>query len=51
LYSTCSVFSAENEAQIQYIQQRYNLLLIRHQIIEGYQHKADTMFGALFKKI
>jgi 16S rRNA (cytosine967-C5)-methyltransferase len=49
LYSTCSVFTKENEgisaaipAGMENIEMKY---------LKGYDHKADTMFAALFRKI
>lgn len=49
LYITCSVFKEENEEQVLFIQQNFNLELIKSGIIEGYTTKADTMFAALFR--
>jgi 16S rRNA (cytosine967-C5)-methyltransferase len=49
LYITCSVFEAENEAMVAFIQSNSNLSLIEQQLIKGYAEKADTMFVALFK--
>jgi 16S rRNA (cytosine967-C5)-methyltransferase len=50
LYSTCSVFTAENEANIAFIQKQFQLTLIRQELFTGYAHHADTLFAALFKK-
>ncbi|MFN5333815.1 MAG: Fmu (Sun) domain-containing protein [Bacteroidota bacterium] len=50
LYSTCSVFSAENEKQVEFMIQHFELELIEMKIISGSECHADTMFGALLKK-
>lgn len=49
LYCTCSVFKAENEDQVSWIQQE-GLQLIQQELIEGYTQQADTLFVALFYK-
>ncbi len=49
LYITCSVFEAENEAMVAFIQANSKLILIEQQLIKGYAEKADTMFVALFQ--
>lgn len=49
LYSTCSVFRAENEVQAAFLESR-GFELLEQQIIEGYRQKADTMFAALLRK-
>ncbi|OYW79470.1 MAG: hypothetical protein B7Z27_05505, partial [Sphingobacteriia bacterium 32-37-4] len=52
LYITCSVFEAENEAIIPFIESSFPFMkLIEQSAIKGYDVKADTMFAALFKKI
>lgn len=50
LYSTCSVFNAENEMQVQYISSQFNLTTISTTLIAGYSHKADSLFSAIFQK-
>jgi len=50
LYSTCSVFTAENEENVAFIQEQFQLTLIRQELFIGYQQQADTLFAALFKK-
>lgn len=50
LYITCSVFKAENESIIEFIQKKFQLTLIKTELLKGYNKKADTMFAALFKK-
>ena len=50
LYITCSVFKKENEAIATFIQQNFQLELIKMDLLQGYTKKADTMFAALFKK-
>lgn len=49
LYITCSVFRAENEAVVKYIQKNSFLQLIQSEVLKGYSMKADTMFAALFQ--
>lgn len=49
LYSTCSVFKAENEDQVHFLE-TLGFTVIRQQVIEGYDKKADTLFGALLQK-
>lgn len=50
LYITCSVFKKENEENIAFIQQQYQLELVRMELLKGYDKKADTMFAALLQK-
>ena len=51
LYSTCSVFAAENEAQVKFITTNFPAFkLVHQQLFTGYTTKADTMFAALFQK-
>ena len=50
LYITCSVFKAENEEVVEFIQNTFQLTLIKKELLKGYNKKADTMFAALFKK-
>jgi 16S rRNA (cytosine967-C5)-methyltransferase len=50
LYITCSVFKKENETMVEFIQQQFQLQLIKMELIKGYDKKADTMFASLFKK-
>jgi 16S rRNA (cytosine967-C5)-methyltransferase len=48
LYSTCSVFTEENEGICAVIPA--GLENIEMKYLKGYDHKADTMFAALFRK-
>lgn len=50
VYSTCSVFKKENEEQVDFIQQKFNLHLLRSALLKGYDMKADSMFVAVFKR-
>jgi 16S rRNA (cytosine967-C5)-methyltransferase len=51
LYSTCSVFAAENEGQVKFIETNFpEFKLLHQQLFTGYAGKADTMFAALFQK-
>jgi 16S rRNA (cytosine967-C5)-methyltransferase len=49
LYITCSVFMAENEEVVSFLEQHTPLQLIRSAYFPGYDKKADTLFGALFQ--
>jgi 16S rRNA (cytosine967-C5)-methyltransferase len=51
LYSTCSVYAAENEIQVKKIAHDFNLSVEASLILKGYDTKADTMYGALLKKL
>lgn len=48
LYITCSVFAEENERMASYISEKHSLKLLRSELITGYNHKADTLYAALF---
>jgi 16S rRNA (cytosine967-C5)-methyltransferase len=48
LYITCSVFIAENEEVVNFIQKQFALQLVNQQYYVGYDKKADTLFAALF---
>ncbi len=50
LYITCSVFQKENENNVRWMQQEYDLQLLKQEVIKGYTAKADTMFAALLQK-
>jgi 16S rRNA (cytosine967-C5)-methyltransferase len=51
LYSTCSVYKAENEDQKDFILSTSpSLKLIEEKYLIGYTDKADTMYAALFRK-
>lgn len=50
LYITCSVFKRENEEVIEFIKEKFNLGIIKMELLKGYDKKADTMFAALLKK-
>lgn len=47
LYITCSVFKRENEAMVDEIKERFNLQLLKMEVLKGYDKKADTLFAAL----
>lgn len=49
LYITCSVFEKENEAQVQYITETFAATCIKAGALQGYAHRADSMFAALFR--
>lgn len=48
LYITCSVFKDENEEMLSYIQRQCGLQLLNQSCLTGYDHRADTLFAALF---
>jgi 16S rRNA (cytosine967-C5)-methyltransferase len=50
LLITCSVFAKENEENVQFIQQKFGLQLVQQKYFEGFDKRADTLFGALFIK-
>jgi 16S rRNA (cytosine967-C5)-methyltransferase len=49
LYITCSVFEKENEAAVKRLEEK-GLKVIKMQVLDGYEKKADTMFAALLRK-
>jgi len=49
LYITCSVFTKENEENVAFIQQKFQLNLLRMEYLRGYEIQADTLFVALFQ--
>lgn len=51
LYITCSAFKKENEEVVEFIKGNFQLELIKMENLKGYDKKADTMFGALLKKV
>ncbi len=50
LYSTCSVFKQENEEIVQWIIEKGSFSIVKAEMINGYTHKADSLFAALLKK-
>ncbi len=51
IYITCSVFKRENEEIAEMIQKEYGLQLLQMHYLKGYNHKADSMFTAIFQKL
>ena len=51
LYATCSVYQNENENNVAQILASGKFELVQQQYFIGYDKNADTLFGALFKKI
>lgn len=50
IYMTCSVFKAENEDIVSYMEENLPLKLEKMELIKGYHDKADSMFVARFIK-
>ena len=50
-YITCSVFKAENEEMVKFIESHSALKLVRTNYLKGYACDADTMFVAVFQLI
>ncbi len=50
LYITCSVFKKENEENVDYIIENFQLNLLHKEYLKGYEMQADTLFVAVFKK-
>lgn len=48
LYITCSVFRAENEEQVGFIEKECTLSLVKAGYLEGYESRSDTLYAALF---
>jgi 16S rRNA (cytosine967-C5)-methyltransferase len=51
LYITCSVFREENEEMVAWLLQEEGVELVKQEVIQGYRQQADTMFGALLRKV
>ncbi len=49
VYITCSIFKKENEEIVAFIKEKFQLELIRMELLKGYNKKADTLFAALVK--
>ena len=50
LYITCSLFKKENEENVDYILENFQLNLLHKEYLKGYEIHADTLFVAVFKK-
>ncbi len=50
LYITCSVFKKENEEVAAFIEQALGVAPLKMELLQGFQHSADTMFAAMFRK-
>jgi 16S rRNA (cytosine967-C5)-methyltransferase len=50
LYITCSVFKKENEYAVDFIKEKFDLELVKMELLKGYTKKADTMFAALLRR-
>jgi len=49
VYITCSVFKAENEDMVDFIQQHFSCQLLEMKYLKGFDKNADTLFVAYFK--
>lgn len=49
LYITCSVYKEENEGAVEFVLEHTKLQLQNSRLFQGFQHKADTLFAALFR--
>ena len=49
-YITCSVFKAENEDVVEFIQSKFGLKLEVMELLKGYKMKADSLFVTTFVK-
>ena len=50
IYITCSVFTAENEGNVDWIKEKFHLRVLQVEYIKGVDQKADTMFVAVLSK-
>lgn len=50
LYTTCSVYTTENEAQVCWLTHEMGLQLYEQALLCGYAHRADTLYAALLLK-
>ncbi len=50
LYSTCSVFAEENEAQVAWLEEKRGLRCVQQQLFDGSTQHADTLFAALLQR-
>lgn len=46
IYVTCSAFKTENEDMVDFITQQFGFTCEQQTVLNGYKHKADTMFVA-----
>ena len=49
LYITCSVFKKENEEVVEFLQEKYPTILVKQEVLKGYEMMADSMFVALLR--
>ncbi|PRD47200.1 RsmB/NOP family class I SAM-dependent RNA methyltransferase [Sphingobacterium haloxyli] len=50
MYITCSVFEAENELLVRYLEEEHGLMMEDGGVIKGYNRKSDSMFAARLRK-
>ena len=46
IYITCSVFAEENEQVVAHLEETGQVELVRAELLQGYRHRADSMFVA-----
>lgn len=51
LFATCSVYSDENEKNVEALLATGKFKVVKQQYFTGYEKQADTLFGALLEKI
>jgi 16S rRNA (cytosine967-C5)-methyltransferase len=49
-YITCSVFAAENEAQVKWLKEKHRLQVVTERLLIGYPMRADSMYVCLLRK-
>ncbi len=50
LYSTCSVFTRENEDVVNHLTRTYPLAVMKTSLLKGYKMQADTLFATLLQR-
>lgn len=50
VYITCSVFEKENEENIEFFKNEFELKELKREVLKGYNQKADSMFVSVLKR-